>query len=142
MTKVKDNKKIINTEKKNKGQVTLEFALVLPFFILIVLICFQLGYTIYLKNIIEQSARESCRVISTTNSNQQGIEAIDRLCPRTLSEKILIEIHPEDSSNRKVGDILSVAISIKDTFLFKLVKDITGLEPEIKSESHMRMESN
>jgi hypothetical protein len=142
LLKIKNGINAIKPLRSNKGQATLEYALVLPFLIIIFLISLQLGYTIYLKNIIEQSARESCRAISTTNSNQEGIEAIDRLCPDAISKKIAIHIQPENSLQRKVGDELFVRLNLKDIFLFKLIKKTTGFEPEIRAESTMRMECN
>lgn len=130
------------TEKYGNGQSTLEFALVFPFLIMLVLICLQLGYVVYLNNMLEQSARECCRVISTTNSNAAGQRIIYDICPSKLEGRLHIDIIPADPGKRKVGDMLEVNVYLEDIFLFNLMKKTTGLRPSLRSISIMRMECN
>ena len=60
---------------KNKvdGQSTIEFILLIPFIFLVICMVFQLGYTFYIQNNLEQICRELARIIATTNSNEMAL---------------------------------------------------------------------
>ncbi len=58
------------------GQATLEFVLLIPLIIMVILVVSQSGQMVYRKNILQQAAREGVRVISTTNSNDMAIQAV------------------------------------------------------------------
>jgi uncharacterized protein (UPF0333 family) len=62
------------------GQATLEFVLVIPVIIMIMLAVSQFGHMVYRNNILQQAAREGVRVISCTNSNKLAIQAVVRVC--------------------------------------------------------------
>lgn len=134
-------KAIKKTQRGSRGQSTLEFVLLMPFIAFLVLICFQLGYIIYLNNLMEQSAREGCRAVSTTGSDEHCAEVIFDLCPEALKDSIDIKIYP-DSTHRRVGDIVKVDVMIKDIILFNLLRQISNLDPELHASSFMRMECN
>ena len=63
----------------------------------------QLGYLVYLQNILEQAAREGARVLSTTNSDSRANDQIERICPNLDEDKLNIEISPPESIRREVG---------------------------------------
>lgn len=133
--------------KKNlkKGQASIEFVLILPFLIIIFIIFFQLGYCVYLKNIIEQSAREGVRVIATTNSNKKAVSLIHS----NLNNKNLvieaINILPEEENKRTVGDYVYVRIKARYKGASKILTNFifTSFNKEwelIEAQSSMRME--
>jgi len=108
--------------KDQKGQSTLEFVMIIPFVIIIILAASQIGFTVYKKNIIQQASREAARIISTTNDNDLAIATTERLCGK--DSEIIIE--PASASNRGVGDMVTVYISQSPGGLMKLMEEILG----------------
>lgn len=135
-TKTRFKKIIIN---KN-GQATIEFILLIPFLITVFLIVSQLGYVIYLQNGIKQLSREAARIISTTNSNYLGMQIINQ--SKTISENLDLDIKiiPFENTQRKVGDMLKVCISLDYDGFAGLIKKVFGKTLPIRSESCMRIE--
>ena len=126
---------------RNKaGQATVEFALVFPVFIIVVLIISQLGYTLYLKNLINHAARESARIAVTTNSDKRALERISQICKNLDSEELVLEIYPREEHNRNVGDILTVSIAYNYQGISGFLKSVTGISILLKAECSMRME--
>lgn len=130
--------KILLREKR--GQASVEFALIIPFIILIVLIVSHIGLLIYQKNILEQASREGARVIATTNSNQKAHSYIRRFCSGLDQDRLNISIDPSNRNLREVGDIVTVILSYKYGGLTGIISKITGKDFFIKVKSSMRME--
>ncbi|MCE5329143.1 pilus assembly protein [bacterium] len=122
------------------GQATVEFILLIPFFITIFLIVSQLGYIVYLQNNIKQLSREAARIISTTNSNDLGINLINQSKMAGEELSLNININPYQDTQRKVGDMLKVGISLNYSGFGDLIKKLFGKTLLIYSESCMRME--
>lgn len=124
------------------GQATLEFVLVIPVIILVILVVSQSGHMIYRKNILMQAAREGVRVISVTNSNQLAVQAVIRACGSEESGVPDITIYPGDEAKRKLGDIVTISLvdSSSHGGLWNIVSRIMGRKIFIKAESSMRME--
>lgn len=124
------------------GQATLEFVLVIPVIILVILVVSQSGHMIYRKNILMQAAREGVRVISVTNSNQLAVQAVIRACGSEESGVPDITIYPGDEAKRKLGDIVTISLvdSSSHGGLWSIVSRIMGRKIFIKAESSMRME--
>jgi uncharacterized protein (UPF0333 family) len=142
--KDRTDKKYLRSDSKN-GQASIEFILILPFMLIIFIIFFQLGYCVYLKNTIEQSAREAARIIATTNSNDKAARLIrSNLDGKNLVLKNLFFL-PEDENQRDVGGYIKVKIKaeykgLADILTNFFLKNFTGEEGLIEAESIMRME--
>jgi len=110
------------------GQATLEFVLLIPLIIMVILVVSQSGQMVYRKNILQQAAREGVRV------NVYGSK--NNMIPG-------IEIQPGNESERKIGDM--VTISLIDTgdygVLWSIISAATGKKILLKAGSSMRMES-
>ena len=135
--------KIFNRSKKtiNKadGQSTIEFIMIIPVIIVLVLAASQAGYAVYRKNVLQQASREGARIISTTNDNGLAIKIIDNIC-RTEGNNISIDIDPERASDRKMGDMVTVSLKDRPGGLFSIIEKISGKEAVIRAGSSMRME--
>jgi Flp pilus assembly protein TadG len=125
-----------------KGQSSIEFILVLPLLIIIILIVSQLGYLVYLQNTLEQAAREGTRIISTTNSNSEAHKQVFDICQSLDIDRISIDITPGGSREREVGETVRVTVNYHYSGLADLLDIISGGDFFIKSSSIMRMESN
>jgi len=135
--------KIFNRSKKTingaGGQSTIEFVMIIPVIIVLVLAASQAGYAVYRKNVLQQASREGARIISTTNDNGLAIKIIDNIC-RTEGNNISINIDPERASDRKMGDMVTVSLKDRPGGLFSIIEKISGKEVVIRAGSSMRME--
>jgi len=135
--------KIFNRSKKTingaGGQSTIEFVMIIPVIIVLVLAASQAGYAVYRKNVLQQASREGARIISTTNDNGLAIKIIDNIC-RTEGNNISINIDPERASDRKMGDMVTVSLKDRPGGLFSIIEKISGKEAVIRAGSSMRME--
>jgi len=122
------------------GQASLEFILIVPLLILIILAVSHFGLVIYQKNILEQAAREGARVIATTNSNQEAYAYIRKVCSGLDQKMLGIKISPESGASRKVGDMIEVIVIYKNADITGLQGIFSGKDSIIKAKSNMRME--
>ena len=143
-----DFKKLLNLRLKKiskiirclYGQSTVEFLLVLPFLTLIMLFIAQVGHIIYIKNVVEHAARETARIITTTNSNDYAINTANKILNTKNNTTIIFEIEPKNPSSRFVGDYLNVKITCLYGGIANIIKLITGDNIKIQSNCSMRME--
>ncbi len=122
------------------GQASLEFALIVPFIVLIILIVSHIGLLVYQKNILEQASREGVRIVATTNSNREAFSCIRDFCSSLDKERLDISIDPGDRNLRRVGDIVTVTLSYEYSGVTKIFSIFTGKDIFIKAKSNMRME--
>jgi hypothetical protein len=143
--------RIMSVENKNKkvlkilaggkrGQASLEFILVIPFLILIIMAVSHLGLLIYRQNILEQAAREGARIVATTNSNQDARACIEEICSNFERSRLNIRIIPQDRASRKVGDMVEVIVSYEAGNSKFLPEIFNARGSIIKAKSIMRME--
>ncbi|MEA2016683.1 MAG: TadE family protein [Actinomycetota bacterium] len=136
----KNKKNLISKAGKTDAQASLEFVLVIPFLILIILAVSHLGLMLYQRNVLEQAAREGSRVVVTTNSNDEALECIREVCPGFNQDRIDVRITPEESSLRKTGDMVEVVITYDAAGIPLLMNVFKVREKSIKAKSQMRME--
>lgn len=136
----KDKKTLRILTGRSKGQASLEFTLIIPFLVLIILTVSHFGLLVYQKNILEQAAREGARVVATTNSSQEAYRCIREVCSSLDQDRLDIQITPGNSSSRRVGDMVEVTLSYKCTGIARLLEIFMGRDILIKVKSNMRME--
>ena len=140
-TKMNRNKKKLKIlTGGSEGQASLEFTLIIPFLILIILTVSHFGLLVYQKNILEQAAREGARTIATANSNQEAYKCIRKVCSSLDQDNLDIKITPESRASRKVGDMIEVTLIYKYTGIIRLLEILSGKDILIKAKSNMRME--
>lgn len=125
-----------------EGQATLEFVLLIPVIIMVILVVSQSGQMVYRKNILQQAAREGVRVISTTNSNKMAIQAVVKVCGSEEGAVPDIIIQPNNEGERRLGDIVTVSLTDGSSYsgFWRIIFDILGKKIFLKGESSMRME--
>jgi hypothetical protein len=125
-----------------EGQATLEFVLLIPVIIMVILVVSQSGQMVYRKNILQQAAREGVRVVSTTNSNKMAIQAVIKVCGSKNNIIPDIKIEPGNESERKLGDIVTVSLidTSEQGALWSIVSTTIGKKILLKADSSMRME--
>jgi len=122
------------------GQSSLEFALVVPFIVLIILTVSHIGLMVYQKNVLEQAAREGARVVATTNSNTEACRAVRQVCSGLEQDRLGIDIDPGNKNSRKVGDMITITLSYKCSGIVRIMQVLMGKDMFLKVRSNMRME--
>lgn len=126
----------------DEGQATLEFVLLIPVIIIVILVVSQSGQMVYRKNILQQAAREGVRVVSTTNSNKMAIQAVIKVCGSKEGAVPDIIIQPNNEGERRLGDIVTVSLTDNSSYggFWSIIYDAVGKKILLKGESSMRME--
>lgn len=117
------------------GQSALEFVMVFPLVIILILAASQIGMAVYGRIVLQQASREAARIVSTTDSDSQAIEAARRSC----GDDSEITIVP-GKMHRRLGDMVTVRVSRKPGDILKIIEWITGKEAVLSAETWMRME--
>jgi len=128
--------------RAKEGQAALEFVLLMPLIIVVILVVSQSGQMVYRKNILQQAAREGVRVISTTNSNKMAVQAVIKVCGSKEGEVPDIKIQPNNEGERRLGDIVTVSLADSSSYsgFWSIISDAAGRKIFLKGESSMRME--
>ena len=123
-----------------RGQATLEFALVLPVVIIFILVVSQFGHMVYVKNVIEQASREAARVAATTNDYRKAEQAALDICFSLNKEDLSIEMVPLNLENLAIGDFVKVEVTYRYGGLADIIETLTKKEARLASKSIMRVE--
>ena len=125
-----------------EGQATLEFVLLIPLIIMVILVVSQSGQMVYRKNILQQAAREGVRVVSTTNSNKMAIQAVIKVCGSKNNIIPDIKIEPGNETERKLGDIVTISLidTSEHSAMWSIISATIGKKILLKADSSMRME--
>ncbi|MCL4378759.1 MAG: pilus assembly protein [Actinobacteria bacterium] len=108
--------------------------------ILVILIVSQLGYLVYIQNLLEQAAREGARILTTTNSEEKAGKQIENICANLDKNLLNVEIDPSGDIKRGVGDIVTINLTYNYNGLLNLFHFFSGRNIFLKSSSSMRME--
>ena len=124
----------------NCGQASVEFVLLLPILVIIILAVSQLGYCTYLKNVLEHAASEAARVVSTTNSENLAYRQVSDICSGLDKDNLNISISPSSGAERITGDFFTVRLSYKNAGIFNFISKALKKDLLIDSVCVMRME--
>jgi hypothetical protein len=122
------------------GQASVEFVLVLPVLVIIVLAVSQLGYCTYLKNVLEHAVSEAARVVATTNSENLAYVQVYDICSGLDTGNLDISISPSSGAERITGDFFTVRLSYKNAGIFNYISKAINKDLLIESVCVMRME--
>jgi hypothetical protein len=128
--------KNIKDIKNISGQSALEFALIVPLILILVLAASQAGFMVYGRMQMQQASREAARIISTTNNNGPALRTAKAICG--TDARIVIE--PGEENRRRLGDMVTVRISRRPAGFLQIMDWISGREIVLMSEAIMRME--
>jgi len=126
--------------KPDCGQASVEFVLILPLIVIIVLAMSQLGYCTYLKNVLEHATSEAARVVATTNSENLAYGQVYEICSGLDTSNLDISINPSSGAERITWDFFTVKLSYKNAGIFNFISKALKKDLLIESVCIMRME--
>ena len=128
--------------QKQSGQALVEFAVVIPIFLLIIIGIIGVGYMLVAEQVVTYAAREGARIGAQTNKNDQingaieaAMKAFDNNYSRTT---IMISPAEETSPDRVRGKTLSVSVAYTVPFTIPLINN--GEIIKVNAESLARIE--
>jgi len=129
----------MNKIRNKKGQSMVEFALILPVFLLLLLGMVDLSRVISANFVLDNAARSAAR-IGVISNDDDDIETVINNATTTLNDSpIVINITPDEDS-RSSGDELSVEITYTVDIITPIVSNIIGGSIDISGKTIMRIE--
>ena len=139
MLKIKRKK-----EKGEDGQAMVEFALILPIFLLILCGIIDFGWLFYNQLSLNNACREGARyavVHTAEGGNTQAIEEhIDNTTTTVFANDVRIEIIYSNPTDPVTGDV-TVNLEAEINFLTPVLSTFMGREKTIYSSVIMKVES-
>lgn len=114
-----DLKKITHCKQSESGQATVELALVIPIFLVIIFAFIKISYMLMAQQTITYAAREGARAGALTNSNEEirsavwkAVSSIDEINDAGEATFTTVEIDPPSDADpqRNRGGKLSVKV--------------------------------
>lgn len=129
--------KQLNTNEK--GQSMVEFALIVPVLLLIIIGIIEFGFLFSGYLTLSNASREVSRSVSLgANDSNATIRAKDAAV-NLIPEKVLVSITPNDS-NRKQGDLVTIVITYEYDFLTPFIEKLLGDNFLLRVETSVRVE--
>ena len=125
--------------KNRKGQAMVEFVLILPVFLLLLLGMVDLSRVISANFVLENAARSAARVGVVSNSDTDIINAIENGTESLDETRITYIITPSEGT-RGSGDELRVEIDYTVDILTPIVSNVLGNSIPISGKTIMRVE--
>ena len=129
----------MNTIRNKKGQAMVEFALILPIFLLLLLGMVDLSRVISANFVLDNAARSAARIGVISNDDDDIIAAIDSGTATLDAASIAYTITPTEGS-RNSGDELTIQIDYTVEILTPIVSNIIGENIPISGKTIMRIE--
>jgi len=124
--------------KNRRGQSVVEFALILPFLILILLGVVEFGRFFNAWLMVTHSSREGARLASLGGSSLQVEERVDLVMTYFDTSRITVTISPSGTKSR--GDMVTVIVNYDIDPLTPMISIITGGTVHLHSDTVMRVE--
>jgi len=129
----------MNKLKNRKGQAMVEFVLILPVFLLLLLGMVDLSRVISANFVIDNAARSATRVGVVSNNDSDIITAIEN-GTEALNESAITYIITPTEGTRSSGDELTVEINYTVEILTPIVSNVLGDSIPISGKTIMRVE--
>jgi Flp pilus assembly protein TadG len=125
--------------RNHKGQALVEFALVLPILILLIMGIVQFGLVINSYLTIQNASREAARagIIGTSDVDIKNL--IITTSNSLEAEDLTVSITPNES-NRVSGETLSVKLSYNYELIVPVINSIFGKSIVLQGQTSMRIE--
>jgi uncharacterized protein (UPF0333 family) len=129
----------MNKVKNIKGQAMVEFVLILPVFLLLLLGMADISRVISANFVLENASRSAARVGVISNSDSDIITAIENGTDSLDASSITYTITPTEGT-RGSGDELTIEINYTVDILTPIVSNVLGNSIPVSGKTIMRVE--
>ncbi|WP_105617248.1 TadE/TadG family type IV pilus assembly protein [Vallitalea okinawensis] len=131
--------KIITPLKNEKGQSLVEFAIILPLVLIIILGIIEFGIMFNAYLTITSASREGARLGAVGGSDSEIESLISSITPQLNADKLVVTITPSEGA-RDRGDSITVTASYDYQVLIPLLGDIISNLVDLTAQTVMRVE--
>ena len=124
---------------KENGQSMVEFALIMPILLLILVGIIEFGFMFSNFLTLTNASREAVRAISLGSSDASATQRAKDTSINLDPTQIVVVINPSDS-NRDPGDSVTVTITYEYDFLTPFMERIFGSDFQLETDTTMRVE--
>lgn len=128
----------LNRLKNQKGQALVEFALILPILLILVMAILQFGMMLNSYLTIENASREGARAGIVGSSDVEIKQLIISTSPRLNPQNLTVSITP-DETVRKSGDTLTVNVSYNYEPIVPIISSLLN-NVVLNGQTSMRVE--
>ncbi|MHC1682227.1 MAG: TadE/TadG family type IV pilus assembly protein [Clostridiaceae bacterium] len=125
--------------KNQKGQSLVEFAIILPLLLLIVMAIIEFGMMLNSYITIQSASREGARTAIVGSSNIEIQNLIVNTTPNLKASQLTINITPNESS-RKSGEPLTVKLTYNYDLTVPIISSLFNNVIVLNAETTMRIE--
>ena len=129
----------MNSIKNQKGQSLVEFAIILPIILLLLMGIVEFGIMLNSYLTIQNVAREGARLGIVGGSDLEINTLIKSISPNLTPADITVNIVPVEGS-RKSGDTLKVSITYNYHMTVPIISALFNNVIVLKAQSSMRLE--
>lgn len=124
---------------RKKGQSLVEFALVLPLLLLILVGIIEFGFMFSNYLTMTNASREAVRYISLGSTDGEAIQRAMVVSDLLEEERLIITITPA-VADRGRGDSVTVIASYQYRFITPILSSVMGGTMNLRTEATMRVE--
>jgi Flp pilus assembly protein TadG len=125
--------------KNQKGQSLVEFAILLPILLLLLMGILEFGIMLNSYLTVNNSAREGARLGIVAGSNLEISELITNISPTLDTDNLIVNITPSEG-NRKSGGTLTVEVLYDYQVTIPIISNILSGVVVLKAQTSMRIE--
>lgn len=126
--------------RNEKGQSLVEFAILLPVLLLLIMGILEFGLMLNSYLTINNSAREGARLGIVSGSNSEISNLITNISPNLDSQNLHVSITPPLEGSRKSGGTISVEVIYNYQVTIPIINNILGNVVVLKAQTSMRIE--
>jgi len=124
--------------KNSKGQAVVEFAMILPILMLMLLGVVEFGRFYNASLMVNNASREGARSASFGGTTLEVEQRVDSVATSLDTSRITVTISPAGTKSR--GDMVTVTVNYDIDPLTPMIGIITGGTLHLKAETVMRVE--
>ncbi|WP_242846768.1 TadE/TadG family type IV pilus assembly protein [Clostridium homopropionicum] len=130
---------ILKSIKNQKGQALVEFAIVLPILLMLVMGIIQFGMMLNSYLAIENASREGARagIVGSTDAEIESL--IIASSPSLNPADLTVSLTPSEA-NRRSGDTLTVTVTYNYKFTIPIISSLFNNGKMITGQTSMRIE--
>jgi len=128
----------MNYLKNQKGQALVEFAIILPLLLLLVMGIFQFGMMINSYLTIQNITREGARAAVVGSMDSEIIHRMKQISPTLNHNQLSIDITPSQGIRRS-GESLTVKVSYRYPMTVPIISNLFS-EVTLNAKTSMRVE--
>jgi uncharacterized protein (UPF0333 family) len=134
-----DMKKYFNILRNDKGQSLVEFSLIIPIIVLMIMAIIEFGLMFNAYLTINNSSREGARYAAVGGTDAEIVAKIISTAPKLKSEYISVSIVPSEA-NRSRGETVTVYVTYDYKVLIPLMSTIIDNIVDLNAQTSMRVE--